>query len=128
MSDTLWLLDAARGGDRNALDSLYARHRGRLLAFVASRMTRDTAAFVTPEDIVQETHLESARKIDEFDPEGPAAFYRWLVSIAKFKLSEAVRARKAKKRANLAPLDHDPRAVDTSASALSPRAVWFPSP
>ena len=57
-------------------------------------------------------------------PDGPASFYRWLVGIAKRKLSEAGRARRAKKRANVAPLDHDPSAAQTSASG---RAMRFES-
>jgi len=105
----------ACAGSREALDALYARHRGRLLAFAASRMSAALAHFVSPEDIVQETHLESARKIETFEPSDGAGFYRWLVKIAAFKISEANRQRQAKKRA-AGPLEHEPRSPDTSPS------------
>jgi RNA polymerase sigma-70 factor (ECF subfamily) len=121
-SETLRLLNAAQDGDRVALDALYARHRGRLLAFVASRMAPGLRAAVTAEDIVQETHLESARKIHEFEDRGPASFYRWLVTIARFKVNEAARGRRAKKRALEAPLEHDPVGKETSPSGYALKA------
>jgi len=40
MSETLHLLEKAREGDRRALTDLCARHRGRLLAYVATRLPR----------------------------------------------------------------------------------------
>jgi RNA polymerase sigma-70 factor (ECF subfamily) len=122
VSDTLRLLAEARDGSRTALDALYARHRGRLLAFVASRMAPSLRASVAPEDVVQETHLEAARKLDAFDPEGPASFYRWLVGIARNKVLEAARAQRAKKRAIQEPLAHDPHAAQTSPSGRVMRA------
>jgi RNA polymerase sigma-70 factor (ECF subfamily) len=118
--DTGPLLDAARAGDRRALDDLCARHRGRLLAFVASRLGEGLAA--TPEDVVQETYLEAVRKIDGFEPQGPSAFYRWLVAIARFKVAETIRARQARKRALEAPLAHEPAARQTSPSARAGKA------
>jgi RNA polymerase sigma-70 factor (ECF subfamily) len=113
--ETARLVQDARAGSREALDALYERHRGRLLAFAASRMTPALASFVSPEDIVQEAHLESARKIETFEPSDGAAFYRWLVKIAAFKISEANRQRQAKKRA-AGPLEREPESPDTSPS------------
>jgi len=115
VSETRRLLDRAREGDRQALDDLYRRHRGRLLAFVAARMPPGLDGFVAPEDLVQEAHLESTRRIDSFEHRGPASFYRWLVAIARNKIREASRRRAAKKRAHRA-LDAEPPAVQTSPS------------
>ena len=122
MGETLRLLQEARGGSSDAFDALYARHRGRLLAFAASRLPAAAAHSVAPEDIVQETHLESARKIDSFEPQGPAAFYRWLVGIARFKITEATRAGQAKKRAMVKPLSVEPAAAQTSPSGAAMRS------
>jgi len=116
MSETARLLEAARGGDRGALDDLYRRHEGRLLAFVAARLP--PGALVTPQDVVQETHLESVRKIGEFVPRAPSGFYRWLVAIARFKVAEARRARAGAE----APLDAEPAGSQTSPSAAASRA------
>ena len=114
-SETSRLLAAARGGDHVALDDLYARHQGRLLNFLRASIAQSSLQAVTAEDVLQETLIASARKIAEFEPSGPASFYRWLVSIARFKLTEAGRAQKAKKRAT-APLEEPVAASQTSPS------------
>lgn len=116
MSETARLLDAARAGDLAARDDLYARHLGRLLAFIRARLSPRARRVAAPEDIVQETHLESTRKLDAFEYQGEASFYRWLVSIARFKLSEADRAGGAGKRAAAVPLAETPAARQTSPS------------
>ncbi len=122
MSETVQLLRAARRGDRKAVDALFARHRGRLLAFLQMHMRAALTRRVQPEDVLQETLLEAARKLDGFEPEGPASFYRWLVRIARFKVSEAERAWAARKRALETPLDGDPVQERTGASGLAVRA------
>jgi RNA polymerase sigma-70 factor (ECF subfamily) len=124
MSDTQHLVEAARGGDREALDELFVRHQGRLLNYLRASVEPALAARVAPEDVLQETLLESARKLDAFEDRGPTSFYRWLVGIARFKLSEARRAQKARKR-SLAleePLDDSPAGAVTSPSGRAMRA------
>lgn len=116
MSETGRLLAEARDGNRASLDALYARHRARLHAFVRARMTPGLLGTVAPEDILQETLLESARKLDGFEDRGPSSFYRWLVEIARFKVMEADRSRRARKRAIQEPLAAEPPAADTSPS------------
>jgi RNA polymerase sigma-70 factor (ECF subfamily) len=121
-SDTERLLDQVRAGDRESLDALFRRHRGRLLAFIRTRMSDALAGRVAPEDLLQETHLEALRKRDEFRPRGATSFYRWLVSIACFKIAEAERARHAKKRSLETPLRVEPLASQTSPSGRAMRA------
>jgi RNA polymerase sigma-70 factor (ECF subfamily) len=101
---------------------LFDSHRGRLTAFVAARMPPLLARAVPPEDIVQETFLEATRRYEEFEPTGPSAFYRWLVAIARYKIAEAVRARRAKKRAVLTPMEMEPTGNQTSPSGRAIRA------
>ena len=121
MSDTTRLVDAACGGSREALETLYARHAGRLVAFIRSRMSNELAQRVSPEDILQETLLESSRKIDAFVPQGGASFYRWLVGIARNKVLEANRARLARKRSLEGPLEIDLAQSQTSPSGRAMR-------
>ena len=116
LTETLHLLRAVRLGDRAALDALYARHSGRLLGFIRSRMTPELARHVAPEDILQETLIESARKIDGFEPRGPSSFYAWLVEIARYKMAEARRAGRADKRAKQAPLEGATQALGISST------------
>jgi RNA polymerase sigma-70 factor, ECF subfamily len=121
VSDTTRLVDAACAGSRDALETLYARHAGRLIAFIRSRMTDELARRVAPEDVAQETLLESSRKIDDFVPQGGASFYRWLVGIARNKVLEANRSRLARKRAE-SPLEIDLAHSHTSPSGGAMRA------
>jgi RNA polymerase sigma-70 factor, ECF subfamily len=122
MVETLRLIEGARAGDRAAADALFARHRGRLLAFVRASTSPAVARAVTPEDVVQETQLEAARKIGEFTPREPSSFYRWLVEIARFKIAEAERAQRARKRALETPLDGPLADSQTSPSGRAMRA------
>ena len=104
-SETLYLLQAVKLGDHQARDDLFTRHAGRLTGFIRVNMSAELRARVGAEDILQETLLEAARKLDAFEPRGPAAFYGWLVEIARYKLAEARRAGRALKRARQTPLD-----------------------
>ena len=122
MTDTARLIHSARDGDRGALESLFSRHQGRLLNFIRARMDSWLAQRVSPEDILQETLLESARKMAGFDPQGPSSFYRWLVEIARFKLSEAARAHRAIKRTAENPLTDSVPAAQTSPSGRVARS------
>ena len=99
-----------------AIETLLEAHRGRLLAFLRLAMSRPLAQRVAPEDILQETLLEAAHKLDGFEDRGPSSFYAWLVAIARFKLCEAERALQAHKRAREEPLQLDPAQTGTSPS------------
>ena len=114
-SETSRLIAAARDGERPALDDLYARHQGRLLNFLRATMAGGSAQGFSAEDVLQETLLEATRKIAAFEPRGRASFYRWLVGIARFKLTEAARAQRAKKRAT-SPLEEPVADTQTSPS------------
>ena len=116
MEDTQALLVRAGAGDRASLDALLARHQMRLLAYVRVVMDPALRRVAPPEDVLQEALLEAARKIDGFEYRGPSSFYRWLVAIARFKVSEAGRAGRARKRAALEPLEEEPKADGTSPS------------
>lgn len=122
MHETAGRLERARLGDRAALDDLLARHRGRLLAFLRSYMEPRLARAVDPEDVAQEALLQASRSLDRFEDRGPGSFYRWIVGIAKFKVSERGRAERAKKRAAVGPLDGEPVADDTSPPDRAVRA------
>jgi RNA polymerase sigma-70 factor (ECF subfamily) len=123
MTHTTQLVDAACAGDRAALAALFARHEGRLLAFLRARMSADLARRVAPEDVLQETLLEASRKLDGFERQSDgASFYRWLVGIARNKVNEAHRAGASKKRAAEVELDGDPARTQTSPSGHAMRA------
>jgi RNA polymerase sigma-70 factor (ECF subfamily) len=76
---------------------------------------------VTPQDVLQETCLESERKLAAFEPQGPGSFYAWLVAIARYKIAEAERAGQAQKNARAHPLADSVSANDTRPSGHAVR-------
>ncbi|MFL5422803.1 MAG: sigma-70 family RNA polymerase sigma factor [Myxococcales bacterium] len=78
MPDTdLELLEAARTGDRDALERLLERHQAEIYRF-GTRMCRDEE---DGKDVLQETMLAAARTIPEF--RGNSALSTWLYAIAR---------------------------------------------
>lgn len=120
--DTAHLVRSALDGDRAALERLFSRHRGRLVSWLGVVAPPNLARRVTADDLTQETLLEAARRLDRFEPRGPASFYAWLVGIARHKLMEAERAQRADKRAREAPLEVEPTGVATSPTQAALRA------
>lgn len=71
------LLDAARGGDRAALERLLERHQGRVFRFGMKMCGEEDDA----KDVLQETLLAAARNIRDF--RGASAVSTWLYTIAR---------------------------------------------
>ena len=121
MPDASQLIEEARAGVVPSRETLYARHLGRLRAFVASSMSARSRRIATADDVVQEVYLESIRKLDDFEYRGPTSFYRWLVSIAEFKMREIHRAAGAAKRAPAEPLEPEPGSKEPTPSDRAAR-------
>jgi RNA polymerase sigma-70 factor, ECF subfamily len=71
------LLDAARAGDRRALERLLSRHEAEIYRFGA-RMCRDEE---DGKDVLQETMIAAARTLPDF--RGGSALSTWLYAIAR---------------------------------------------
>lgn len=89
--DTDQLLEAVRHGDAQARGRLLERHRAKLRRMVAVRFDRRLAARVDPSDIVQESLLEAAARMDDYLRTRPLPFYPWLRRIASDRLTDAAR-------------------------------------
>jgi RNA polymerase sigma-70 factor, ECF subfamily len=72
------LLADVEQGDTAALDELIRTHRGYLLRVVGLRMDEELLGRVDPSDIVQETQLVAARRIEDFLARRPTSFRIWL--------------------------------------------------
>jgi RNA polymerase sigma-70 factor, ECF subfamily len=72
------LLERIHAGDRRALDELFARHRGRLLNMVQLRLSRRLRGRLDPEDVLQETFLDAARRLGEYAGDPRMPFFLWL--------------------------------------------------
>ena len=77
-SATTDLLDLAQAGDEMAFARLFDRHRPQLRQMIALRMDRQLAARVDPSDVVQETHLEAVRRLNDYLRRRPMPFGLWL--------------------------------------------------
>ncbi|HZP69727.1 MAG TPA: sigma-70 family RNA polymerase sigma factor [Pseudolabrys sp.] len=79
------LISRIAGGDRLAMQVLYARHHVRVYRFVL-RLVRNEA---TAEDLISEVFLDIWRQAGKF--EGRSAASTWMLSIARFKALSALR-------------------------------------
>jgi RNA polymerase sigma-70 factor (ECF subfamily) len=85
------LLEAVRQGDAQARGRLLDSYRDKLRRMVAVRFDRRLAARVDPSDIVQESLLEAAARMDDYLRTRPLPFYPWLRRIATDRLADARR-------------------------------------
>src|SRR5438093_13606137 len=72
------LLDRVRAGDDPALGELFLLYRDRLWRMLYVRLDRRLASRVSPDDVLQETYLDVARRVDEYLAEAAVPFYVWL--------------------------------------------------
>jgi RNA polymerase sigma-70 factor (ECF subfamily) len=81
------LIARIAGGDRLAMQVLFARHQVRVYRFVL-RLVRNEA---TAEDLISEIFLEIWRQAGKF--EGRSAVTTWMLGIARFKALSSLRRR-----------------------------------
>jgi RNA polymerase sigma-70 factor (ECF subfamily) len=81
------LIARIAGGDRLAMQVLFARHHVRVYRFVL-RLVRNEA---TAEDLISDVFLDVWRQAGKF--EGRSAVSTWMLSIARFKTLSALRRR-----------------------------------
>ena len=81
------LIGRIAGGDRLAMQVLYARHHVRVFRFVL-RLVRDESM---AEDLISEVFLDVWRQTGRF--EGRSTVSTWLLAIARFKALSALRRR-----------------------------------
>ena len=81
------LIGRIAGGDRLAMQVLFARHHVRVYRFVL-RLVRNEA---TAEDLISEVFLDVWRQAAKF--EGRSAVSTWMLSMARFKALSSLRRR-----------------------------------
>jgi RNA polymerase sigma-70 factor (ECF subfamily) len=96
-------VNAAKGGDRAALDALLRRHYDRIYA-VCRRMTGDDSDAA---DAAQEALIAVVRGLPRFD--GRAAFSTWAYRIAANACIDELRRRKRRPDPGLPEIEHAPR-------------------
>ena len=104
------LLDAARGGDRDALEALLGRHQPRVYRF-GLKMCRDPEA---AKDVLQETLLAAARTLRDF--RGASSISTWLYTIARsFCIKQRRRSKFAPEEESLTDAEGEARDVADAA-------------
>lgn len=75
---TVILLERARAGDQAALEALFARYLQPLRRWARGRLPRWARDMSDTQDLVQETLLQTFKRIDAFDARGPGALQAYL--------------------------------------------------
>ena len=78
LDSTVDLIERVRGGDRDALDRLMARHVAPLRRWVSGRLPRWARDLADTDDLVQDTLLRTFQKIGGFQVRGVGALQAYL--------------------------------------------------
>ena len=89
--DTEQLLQQVDGGDLEAFELLFARHRAYLRKVVELRLGGQLRRRLDASDVVQEAHLEALRRLPDYLARRPMAFRLWLRKTAQERLLMAER-------------------------------------
>jgi RNA polymerase sigma factor (sigma-70 family) len=76
--DTIDLLQRARAGDQAAVEELFARHLPPLKRWASGRLPRWARDISDTSDLVQETVLQTFKRLDAFEPRGEGALQAYL--------------------------------------------------
>jgi RNA polymerase sigma factor (sigma-70 family) len=78
VESTLHLIERARAGDQDALERLFARHLKPLQRWARGRLPTWARDIADTDDLVQDTLVQTFRKIDDFEPRHVGALQAYL--------------------------------------------------
>jgi RNA polymerase sigma-70 factor (ECF subfamily) len=116
-ASSMTLLIRAQQGDERARDELCARYLPRLRRWAHGRLPGWARDHLDTEDIVQDTFLNSIRKLDSFAPRHEQAFCAYLCQAIRNRVSDAVR--RAGRRPASEELPSEKAAADPSPFELA---------
>ena len=114
VESSLDLLERARAGDQSALNTLLARHLPRLRRWASGRLPRWARDVADTQDLVQDTLLQTFKRIDRFEARGNGALQAYLRQGVLNRIRDEYR--KAGRRPVTAELDS--QKPDSAASPL----------
>ena len=103
LHSSLTLLERARAGDREALESLIARYLPRLQRWASGRLPRWARDMADTQDLVQEALFQTFKRIERFEPRGEGDLHAYLRPA--FLNPFRVELRRAKRRPARSELD-----------------------
>jgi RNA polymerase sigma-70 factor, ECF subfamily len=115
------LIEQARAGSPDALNLLYERISGRLLAYIRLRLGRDLRSRLESRDILQATLLKSFQEIHDFRGTETRSLIAWLARIAEHEIRDCAdhAHRQRRDAARETALDEDAPLAAMTKSALS---------
>jgi RNA polymerase sigma-70 factor (ECF subfamily) len=116
------LLRRAKEGAPDALDALYERAAGKLLAFIRLRMGPSLRARLESRDILQATFLKSFEHLPQLEQSETGSFMAWLARIAENEIrdqADRLARRRRDARAEVRLETGDDIAATRARSALS---------
>ena len=88
---TLRLLEQARAGDAAALDALFARYAGPLRRWASGRLPRWARDAADTQDLVQDTLLQTFKRIGDFEPAREGALQAYLRQAVMNRIKDVLR-------------------------------------
>jgi len=106
-AESTTLLRQARDGSPEALDALYGRVAGRLLALIRLRMGPSLRTRLESRDVLQAALLRSFERLDQFEGETGTSLMAWLARIAENEIRDLAEYHRRQRRdvAKALPLD-----------------------
>ena len=95
LDSTFQLLSRARSGDQQAIDLLFARHLKPLQRWASGRLPRWARGLADTDDLVQDTLLQTFKRIETFEPRRVGALQAYLRQAVLNRLRDELR-RKAR--------------------------------
>ncbi|HMF19929.1 MAG TPA: sigma-70 family RNA polymerase sigma factor [Gemmataceae bacterium] len=77
-SKTVDLLQRAQGGDVRAMDEIFSRYRDRLKRMVELRLDRRLLARIDASDVIQDSYLQVAQRLEEYLKDPKLPLFLWL--------------------------------------------------
>lgn len=91
MDSTLELFARARAGDADALEKLMARHSAPLRRWAGGRLPAWARQLADTDDLVQDALLQTFKRIEDFEPDGPGGFQAYLRQAVLNRLRDELR-------------------------------------
>ena len=111
---TFRLIDRARSGDQEALEQLFGRYLKPLQRWARGRLPGWARDLADTDDLVQETLVQTFKKIDGFEPRGVGALQAYLRQAVLNRIRDELR----RKRRQPEMTDLDGLEVDRAASPV----------
>ena len=108
---TFQLLERVRAGDQNALETLFARYLVPLRRWASGRLPRQVRDAADTQDLVQETLLQTFKRIEAFEPQREGALQAYLRQALMNRIRDELR--RYRRRGT-------PEAIDSGVPDLGP--------